>query len=1634
MRYVPGMEEPLVATGPVTEQENADLDAALAAFHDAPARAGLAGDYDDYAKPLLAFVSAHPQSNWNAALYTNIGFGYYRAGYYSRTFTYLDKAWQLGRNATTPQARLMVDRAVGELAGMHARVGHAQELEALFSDIGNRPIGGPATELIQGAHEGLWAFHHRPEIAYLCGPNALRNLLLALKASPEQIKIAKDARSGSHGFSLMQLAALADMTNLKYTLIHREAGQPIPVPSIVHWNVNHYAAIVGIQDGLYRVKDPTFGVGNGDGLLTARAIDAEGSGYFLVPAEITPSNINNNWRTVAARSVEASEVYGMGDTGSNDPQNTRNVDPTLHHCNGDTPQVTPPVCTDAPQPQMTIADAHDMLVSLNLTDTPVGYKPQVGPSAKTTLVYNQREAMQAANMSFSNVGPKWTFSWLSYIQDDPNNPGSKVQSYASGGGGYFYINYSGGTFHVDTYDSSQLLRIPPTGPATSYERLLPDGGKEVYSLSNGATTYPRLMFLTQVVDAAGNSATLEYDKKFRLTAVTDAMGRKTTFHYSLSNAQFLVTTITDPFGRTSHLVYDGSGRLSSITDPIGITSIFTYGSPTETNFITALTTPYGTSTFSDTPPTKDTSETNTRPLTLTDPLGYTEFLYFYEKANLIPDSDPPATVPSGVMNTFNQYLEWRNTYYFDKHAFAFPNAITKNPDGSIATEDVTKSHITHWVHDETNTNLTGRTPESIKQPLEHRVWYNYPFQPNSLESGNLDRPTASGRVLDDGTAQLSTATYNEPNPPYGNFGLPLSITDPSKRTTKYAYAANNIDLLTVQQLTASPSTYTTLATFGDYNGQHEPQTYTGADGQVWRYSYNTAGQLSTITDPNNGVTTYNYDSLGRLSTVQNANLQTALTLTYDSVDRVQTRTDSEGYTLTYEYDKLDRVTKITYPDGTTDQYHYTFQGGPLAGKPSLELRKHIDRLGRVTKYDYDADRRLIQVSEPGAITTRYDYYEDGTLKDITDAKGNVTHWEIDLQSRPMSKTYAFGTANAQTETYTYETTNSRLHSVTDTLGQVKTFTYGHDDRIIGFAYTNTVNPTPNVTLAWDPFFPRLSSMADGLGSTTYAYTPIGSLGALKLASIDGPFNNDVIGLTYDQLGRLAGRNITGGNETFGYDPISRLTSHGTPLGGFTYGYLGQTDQTTSRSVTNGATTVSTGWGYDTNVNDRRLISIVNSGVTRSYTLGYLNGTTTNPYDIMSISDTAAAGHPFASQSHSYGYDSIDRLLSATATVPGNNTYVYDKLDNATTVTTPSGTVKAQYNDLNQLDKWGTKTYTYDANGNTLSGDETKTYKWDAENRLVEIDYVGSAAKTNFAYDGMGRRAVDVETAEGGTTTTSRSLWCGSAICQTRDGSDNMSRRDMDEGEFNVATGQKLVYMPDQLGSARDLVDGTTGALIDAFDYTPYGSVARTFGSTLTDYGYAGLFSHPASGLNLSMTRPMDGITGRWFGRDPVREAGGANLYDYVSARPLNRIDPYGLFDIFGFGGAGAHAPAPLSPAGEGLYLGGYNSSAGLYGGNVLAGGVALELGPVEASASRGRESVTTLGGDTHCEGITLYEIGGGPGIPILGHAHGGFGKYILDSGETGWFFFLSGGFLGSNGFVGFGGTLASPPPPCVLCT
>lgn len=203
---------------------------------------------------------------------------------------------------------------------------------------------------------------------------------------------------------------------------------------------------------------------------------------------------------------------------------------------------------------MCVASAKSMVVSVNLSDRPLSYRAPKGPSPDLSIVYNQREAYQPAVFSFFNVSPKWTLGALSYIQDDPSYPGTSVVRYIPGGGAIDYANGyrfdgSTGAFSPERQSLAVLVRNPASGPVISYVLNLPDGSKQVFGLSDGATSAPRRMFLTQMIDPAGNALNYSYDSSLRLLAMTDATGRRTTFNYTSGFSPLLVTQIVDPMGR-----------------------------------------------------------------------------------------------------------------------------------------------------------------------------------------------------------------------------------------------------------------------------------------------------------------------------------------------------------------------------------------------------------------------------------------------------------------------------------------------------------------------------------------------------------------------------------------------------------------------------------------------------------------------------------------------------------------------------------------------------------------------------------------------------------------------------------------------------------------------------------------------------------------------------------------------------------------------------------------------------------------------------------------------------------------------------------------------------------------------------
>jgi RHS repeat-associated protein len=1067
-----------------------------------------------------------------------------------------------------------------------------------------------------------------------------------------------------------------------------------------------------------------------------------------------------------------------------------------------------------------------------------------------------------------------------------------------------------------------IVRTPAnfSQPLSYYEVKFPDGSKHVYSHLNH-TGVGRKVFLTQVVDAQGNATTFSYTNLTgmqgsvncyypctRLNSFTDATGKTTTFSYLDSSWPLRITKITDHFGRYSTLTYDGSGRIASITDPIGIVSSFAYGTG---DFMSTLTTPYGDSTNA-----QGTSSTYGLWLEMTDPLGQKER---FEYTNTVVPNDintdgtmknvahMPANYP--YPSLWNCCRVMRNSFHWDKHVTSLQTPGTWNYDQAMLR------HYTHDAHVGANT-VAAPILNSARPPLQRRIFYAYQDAISSIWSGLPATPMYTGVVLDDGTSKIEKATYRNA----GQVNKPHPVetrTDALGRTTKFTYATGDIDLIKVEQQISATPTWATLAQF-TYDANHNILTKTDAANQVWRYAYNAAGQLIYATNPLNETRFWEYDASDRLvrETVPvavahasvvygttNLSAATAKSLNYTAACSGVTApantnlpisvTDSEGYEKCFEYDALDRVTKVKYPDGTTDLYDYNFPTGlasqptwttgavPTAGTPSLDVWRITDRLGRVKDYVYDRNRQLIKSSEtvtvsgsPTTRSTQYAYYANGKMKELTDANGNVTRWDIDIQSRPTAKTYAYGTGNAKTETYTYDIVG-RLKTRTDARGQTITYTLNKDDLVASYAYTNAVVATPGASFVYDAWYPRHTSMTDQFGTTTWTYKPVGANGALLQDVEDGPFSNDSVTLAYDAAGRPSSRTISGtAAETFGFDTLGRMTGHTTELGSFTYGYLGNSGQLASRSIGG----ITTSLVYDTNTNDRRLLNIATTGaLARNFAY------TSNAYQITGITDTVPGTHPWLSQTWSFTHDAGDRLLTGNGTIAGNHSYTLDKLDNVTSFAGVTGA----YNGLNQISTFNGVSFAYDANGN-LSSDGTRTYTYDAADRLKTVTQGGTTV--TFAYDGMGRR---LKQTVGAAET--RYLWCGPAICQQRNGSDTPEKRFYRDGEYVHSGTKKYLTLTDQLGSVRDVIDITgTPTLVGSFDYRPYGEVARSCGTVTTGYTYAGLFAQPHTGLLLSTTRAYNPANGKWLNVDSIREQGGINLYGYVNGNPVNAVDPEGL--------------------------------------------------------------------------------------------------------------------------------------------
>ncbi|MCW5824881.1 MAG: RHS repeat-associated core domain-containing protein [Cyanobacteria bacterium TGS_CYA1] len=197
----------------------------------------------------------------------------------------------------------------------------------------------------------------------------------------------------------------------------------------------------------------------------------------------------------------------------------------------------------------------------------------------------------------------------------------------------------------------------------------------------------------------------------------------------------------------------------------------------------------------------------------------------------------------------------------------------------------------------------------------------------------------------------------------------------------------------------------------------------------------------------------------------------------------------------------------------------------------------------------------------------------------------------------------------------------------------------------------------------------------------------------------------------------------------------------------------------------------------------------------------------------------------------------------------------------------------------------------DVSNANMTSDGTNTYAWDAENRLIQINYPGSGNNSQFITDPLGRNTKIVENTGGSPTSTKQFIWVSDSRCELRDSSGTVVRKYYNLGQMDNIT--PYYFNQNNLSSTVEVTD-SSGTIVSTVFYDIQGQ-PQTKGSIDSDFQFCGYYFHKPSGLNLTYFRAYSSKLGRWLTPDPIEEPEfGTNKYCYCLNDPAVNVDPLGL--------------------------------------------------------------------------------------------------------------------------------------------
>ncbi|MGV8991376.1 MAG: RHS repeat-associated core domain-containing protein [Thiobacillus sp.] len=712
---------------------------------------------------------------------------------------------------------------------------------------------------------------------------------------------------------------------------------------------------------------------------------------------------------------------------------------------------------------------------------------------------------------------------------------------------------------------------------------------------------------------------------------------------------------------------------------------------------------------------------------------------------------------------------------------------------------------------------------------------------------------------------------------------------------------------------------------------------------------------------------------------------------YDPLGRVSQITEADGYRVGFERDPMGRVTGATNQQGHRVSLALDADGKPRSSTDPNKLTTQYDyyhasedgRLKRTTlpQVSGQALSRAVEVAQydsEGRPTRINTLAADGSIRDsyrFYDALGRLTRSvgpqvSVTDTSRPVTCT-VYSVLGDLTEIWAGSTTDTtsptctldgisvkkqvtrtfddwgRKLSETDALGKTWKWSWNRHNQLNAsqtpvqsaagqstvYAYGSKTNPGETQGLLKSRSVPGSNGQTvaytrNAIGLVTQAETRNGSNqtvvaygyaydAAKRLASVTDSRGNKQLSYTWTPGGRLALVADSDGHQaSMSYDATGRLASVVAPNGetvSFTYDAGGRLIETRLNS---GQRTTQS-WFEDGSLKQKQ--NLFNSTVLTSH------GYTIDNQGRRSGQTEVIAG---TTKNWSYGYDNLDRLISASDGTA--ETYSYDIFGNRRSKARAGITTAYLYDAAQQLSQirnggdTGTLTGAaiHDADGRMTklcevasggtvtqplgdctasgSGSTTLALVWNALDHLNTATRTGTGAVAeSYTYDDSGRRIQKTS----GTTTTSylyngddiHAEWNGSmagmpgAVYVHGAGIDNPLLRLT--GSTNSPSATEAAYLQDGLGSVIGLAN-PTGTLTANQRFDAWGNKVSNSGTTPT-YGYTGR-EPDATGLMFYRARYYHPGIGRFASRDPMGMADAVSGYAYVANSPTNLIDPMGL--------------------------------------------------------------------------------------------------------------------------------------------